>query len=258
MDSTNITSIREALLDIRSRIDGVLTQITPPEESAGGWKNPALEFGNALLSILEQSTQKKGEHSHKTGDKITIHNADPGDIPMDCIDAYNDGKRGLYLFHFAIPNMEFDAAEAAGRGEDYGSNDYALSNVRAWLKSGLVDWWKRTHVFDAPPSYADKPGFLHGFSSATMGRIVPFDDGDVFRLLSYDEVTGGIPYLQTEEGKKLLRKTDKGGKPVWWWLRSPYPYSTSYVRNVYADGDSGYGAGAYGRGGGVAAACLIQ
>lgn len=230
MESTNI---RENLLDIRKKIDEMLAQMEPAEKP-----------GNTP--------------THRPGDEISLYNADYGSILMDCIHSIDGGKRGLYLFHHAFKEMEFDAAEAAGRGEDYGNNDYELSNVRAWQNSKLADWWKRTHVFDAPPSYADKPGLLHGFSDDILQRIVPFDNGDLFRLLSAEEVEGGIPYLQTEEGRKLLKKTDKDGKPVWWWLRSPSPYNASDVRGVYTDGDSDSGASAYNRTGGVAAACVIE
>ena len=231
MDNSNI---RETLLEIRSKIDRILTQDAP--ESKAEQRKPA----------------------HEVGGQITLHNADYGDILMDCIYPIDGGKRGLYLFHHAFPEMEFNAAESAGRGQDYGNNDYQLSNVRAWQNSTLVDWWKRTHIFDAPPSYADKPGLLHGFSDDVLQRIVPFENGDLFRLLSAEEIEGGIPYLQTEEGKQLLRKTTEDGTAVWWWLRSPYPGNTSYVRDVNTDGDTRRSAGAYDRYEGVAAACVIE
>lgn len=254
MESTN-TNIREALLDIRKKIDEILGQ-DAPEQKAENRRSPVAECQELFFTILSQAAQKKP--AHEVGGQITLHNADYGDILMDCIHPIDGGKRGLYLFHHAFPEMEFDAAEAAGRGQDYGNNDYQLSNVRAWQNSTLVDWWKRTHIFDAPPSYADKPGLLHGFDSETMARIVPFEDGDVFRLLSAEEVEGGIPYLQTEEGKKLLSKTDKNSTAVWWWLRSPDPNFPDYVRHVHTDGNTYSSASAYGRDEGVAAACVIE
>ena len=220
-----------------------------------------LEGAMAELDRLEaeaNSEQTWTTWVHIPGEKITLHNDDCGDILTDCIQSIEGGKCGLYLFHYALPNMEFDAAEAAGRGGDYGNNDYDLSNIRAWQNSKLADWWKRTHVFDAPPSYADKPGLLHGFSDDILQRIVPFENGDMFRLLSYEEVTGGIPYLQTEEGKKLLRKTTEDGTAVWWWLRSQSPDRPSLVRRVDADGYTRSSASACGRYEGVAAACVIR
>ena len=220
-----------------------------------------LEGAMAELDRMEAETNGKNEETtpaHRPGDVISLHNADYGSIAFDCIQSIEGGKCGLYLFHYALPNMEYDAAEAAGRGEDYGNNDYDLSNIRAWQNSKLADWWKRTHVFDAPPSYADKPGLLHGFSDDILQRIVPFENGDMFRLLSYEEVTGGIPYLQTEEGKKLLCKTTEDGTAVWWWLRSPGPDGAERVRGVRTCGCSLTYARACGRGEGVAAACVIR
>ena len=220
-----------------------------------------LKDAMAELDRMEAEASGKNEETtpaHRPGDEISLYNADYGSIAFDCIQSIEGGKCGLYLFHYALPNMEYDAAEAAGRGEDYGNNDYDLSNIRAWQNSPLGDWWKRTHVFDAPPSYADKPGLLHGFSDDILQRIVPFENGDMFRLLSYEEVTGGIPYLQTEEGKKLLRKTTEDGTAVWWWLRSPSPDNPDSVRNVNTDGNTNSNAHAYNRNEGVAAACVIR
>ena len=251
MDNSNI---REALLEIRSKIDGILAQ-DAPEQKDENRRSPVAECQELFLTILSQAAQRKP--AHEVGGQITLHNADYGDILMDCIHPIDGGKRGLYLFHHAFPEMEYDAAEAAGRGQDYGNNDYDLSNIRAWQNSPLVDWWKRTHVFDAPPSYADKPGLLHGFSDDILQRIVPFENGDLFRLLSAEEVEGGIPYLQMEEGKQLLRKTTEGGAAVWWWLRSPSPYYAEIVRDVSTDGNSNSSAVAYSRDEGVAAACVI-
>lgn len=210
------------------------------------------------LDKLEKDAQTD-KPRHELGAQITLHNSDYGDILMDCVHVYGDGGSGLYLMHYGLPNMEFDAAESDGRGKDYGNNDYGLSNVRQWLNLPTVDWWERTHTFDAPPSYADKPGFLHGFDAETMARIVPSDavGCDRFFLLSYEDVTGEIPYFQTEAGKKLLEKTDRGGNRVWWWLRSPHPLNTNDVRVVNTGGNSSDSASAYDRGGGVAAACVI-
>ena len=215
---------------------------------------------NALEAAEDEAGATQSDKPrHELGGQITLHSSVIGDILMDCIEVYEDGAKGLYLMHYGLPHMEFDAAESAGRGQDWGNNDYELSNVRAWLNSAAADWWKRTHVFDAPPSYADAPGLLHGLSEETLARIVPNAElrGDKFFLLSHEDVTGGIPYFKTEAGKKLLVKTDVDGDRVWWWLRSPLPGNSSYVRVVNLDGYAGADSYAYYRNGAVAAACVI-
>ena len=215
---------------------------------------------NALADLdKEEKDTATDKPRHELGAQIALHNSDYGDILMDCVHVYNNGGSGLYLMRHGLPNMEFDAAESAGRGQDYGNNDYGLSNVRQWLNLPTVDWWERTHTFDAPPSYADKPGFLHGFDAETMARIVPTDvvGNDRFFLLSYEDVTGEIPYFQTEAGKKLLAKTDKDGNRVWWWLRSPDPSSSRSARGVGIVGDAGSTGYAYLRYYAVVAACVI-
>lgn len=214
---------------------------------------------NELENIDESAPVSTDKPRHELGAQITLPNSDYGDILMDCIHVYGNGESGLYLMHYGMPNMEFDAAESAGRGQDYGNNDYLLSNVRQWLNIQAVDWWERTHTFDAPPSYADKPGFLHGFDAETLARIVPTYavENDRFFLLSYEDVTGEIPYLQMEAGKKLLVKTDKNGNRVWYWLRSPHPINSYGARGVYDDGNTDTSSYACYRRSAVAAACVI-
>lgn len=211
-------------------------------------------------ALEDTATEDRPVTRIKLGEQITLHNEDYGDMLMDCVLVSEDGRRGVFLAHNAFPGMEFDAAESAGRGEDYGNNDYELSNVRQWLRSDKLDWWERTHTFDAPPSYADKPGFLRGFDAETLARIAPCDaiHGDLFFLLSYEEVTGEMPYLQSEEGKKLLKKTDGNGRPVWWWLRSPSPHLTRSARDVCSSGDPDGSDSAYNRYGAVAPACIVH
>lgn len=197
---------------------------------------------------------------HFLGRKETLHHVEYGDMEYNCIHLFEGGKRGLYFPTYVLPNMEFDAAESAGRGQDYGNNDYGDANCRQWINTDKLDWFERRHTFDAPPSYADRAGFLAGFDEDTLRHIVPYDDcnGDLFFLLSYEEVTGGLPYLQTEEGKKLLKKTDKDGNTCWWWLRSPYPNNSYYVRGVDYDGSANAYSYACNRVLALAPACVIE
>ena len=221
-------------------------------------RDDLLKLRDLINSQLEALGEPEGEKpTHKVGDKTILHHSGFGDMEMDCVHVYDGGKRGLYLMHYGLPNMEFDAAESTGRGQDYGNNDYDDANCRQWMNSKEDDWFHRRHVFDAPPSYADRPGLLAGFDGETLARIAP-KDGDLFFLLSYEEVNGELPYLQTEEGKELLKKTDKDGNAVWWWLRSPYPDDPSDVRGVDRGGSTYTGHNAFRRGSALAPACVIE
>ena len=210
---------------------------------------------------MSKHVMEQQESSHVLGGQITLQHEIYGDILMDCVHILENGN-GVYLMHYALPRMEFDAAEAAGRGLDFGNNDYSLSNIRQWLNSeDGRGWWKSTHVFDAPPSYADRPGFLYGFTEGSLALVgwggPEGFESDTFFLLSEEEVEGGLPYLKTPEGRKLLRKTDKDGNPVWWWLRSPSPSDPGIARDVGTDGHTYSYDCAFDRCGAVAAACVI-
>jgi len=235
----NTKEFSKKLLELRNDIDDIYSKLTHEEEND------------------EEETEMPSKHY--MGKQITLKHPAYGDILMDCIDVSRSGKEGCYLMHYAIPNIEFDAIEAAGRGSPRGNNDYGDSNIRQWLNSEEGDWWYRTHQFDAPPSYANKPGFLYGFDYQSYG-IVPFYipkvGEDLFFLLSYEEVTEEIPYLTTEEGEKLLQKTTKDGVTAFWWLRSPANGITGYSRGVFL-GNHGNRC-AFNRLSAVAPACVIR
>lgn len=55
------------------------------------------------------------------------------------------------------------------------------------------------------------------------------------------------------DNRRVLK--DRDGDPAYWWLRSPYPSTSNYVRSVYSDGSLNchYAGGGYS----AAAACVI-
>jgi hypothetical protein len=127
--------------------------------------------------------------------------------------------------------MEFDEAEPGNPDEwvaDYGNNIYDLSNIRQWLNSDGENWFSKTHEYDAPPSYANKSGFLSRFRKRELKRISHKENGDYF-------------YLPAEEEKDLV--TGEGFDRNWVWTSTPNSGSSCSARYVLSSGalDS-YGA----------------
>lgn len=96
---------------------------------------------------------------------------------------YAAGQTSLQTEHI-IKLMCFDAKEASnsdGNRQNYGNNNYALSNIRQWLNSAAVSWYAAQHSADAPPSDANVwsnyneydafPGFLNGFTADEKAAI---------------------------------------------------------------------------------------
>ena len=62
--------------------------------------------------------------------------------------------------------MEFDAKEPnnpVNNNKLYGNSNYLLSNIHQWLNSDKAanQWYTAQHIYDAPPSYQNKNGFLY-------------------------------------------------------------------------------------------------
>ena len=74
-------------------------------------------------------------------------------------------------------NPLFDETDGENMRAAYGNNRWSISNIRQWLNSSGAanSWFTKQHEYDAAPdtgnvdynavgAYADKPGFLAGFS----------------------------------------------------------------------------------------------
>ena len=104
---------------------------------------------------------------------------------------YGDGI--LLITDKVIAQGAMDAPEPDSPENNFritGNNDYLLSNLHQWLNSDCVDWYKKTHAYDTPPSeeylgirptlydpighnaYLDKPGFLYRFNETFRSRMV--------------------------------------------------------------------------------------
>lgn len=170
----------------------------------------------------------------------------------------------------------------------YGSNHNGESAIRQWLNSdGAADaWWKPQTEFDRAPSYANVAGFLNGIDPdflAIVGEVDvitayntvynvngvksgTYTTRDKFFLPSRVELGYGIENSVSEgsvfdyydgatNADRIKYDIANPTTPRYWWVRSPYPFYASYVRNVHTDGSlSNINAGG---GYGAAAACVI-
>ena len=169
----------------------------------------------------------------------------------------------------------------------YGSNNYKESNIRQWMNGATASgWWTKQTVFDLPPSYTSRKGFLYAFDTDfkttlctvenTVARNTIFEtDGT---LGSYEAVQDKI-YLASMAELGFGKNGDVAEDSVWemydgagntdrikyditsqsaaryWWMRSPYPWNARVARYVYTDGSLDYNYAYYGYG--AVAACTV-
>lgn len=153
-----------------------------------------------------------------------------------------------------------------------GSNNYADSPMRQYINSSAAagSVWTPKTKFNRPPSWAaTTAGFLNGIDEdflSVIGEVTKktalntVSDGggsvettERFFLLSRSEVYGGnevtggegaaYPYYANHSdlaapgtGNDSNRIKYRNGVAKYWWLRSPYAGSASYVRSVYPTG----------------------
>ena len=175
------------------------------------------------------------------------------------------------------------------RRNQYGSNDWATSNMRQYLNSVGTGWWRQQTPFDFPPSgVATLKGFLTGIDPslrvhmqkvkktyakhAVDGGGLGVVEDKVFLLgmtetnfgknNSQDESSYGldnaiktVPYAYYKDATNADMIKLLSGSPRTWWLRGSYPSGCNLVRSVYTDGSlSNYHAR---DADGLVAACVI-
>lgn len=170
-----------------------------------------------------------------------------------------------------------------GHCTQFGYNRWSQSAIRQWLNSSAAagEWWTPQNVFDRPPSYASRPGYLAGFDAAfvsALGEITHstvlnnVTDGgtsetvtDKVFLLSRKEVGLGNEIANQDDGS-LYEYYDgatskdriklRGNSAANWLLRTPYSGYAFNVRTVNADGSLYIDNASNPRG--VAPACVIM
>ncbi len=191
------------------------------------------------------------------------------------------------LMHAGIKASEIAEGTALvvnhGSCTQYGYNRWSQSAIRQWLNSAAAagEWWTPQNVFDRPPSYLNRPGYLAGFETAftgVLGEIThstalnAVTDGgtcetvtDKVFLLSRAEMGMGVERAGQDDGSVYEfwdgatakdRIKLRGASAATWWLRTPYSGNAHFVRVVYTDGSlhGNYAIYAYG----VAPACVIM
>ena len=121
------------------------------------------------------------------GDEITITHDVYGDVPFIVIGKNHDGEgTATILSKEILQLLSFDAKEANNTDSNrksYGNNRYLYSNLLQWMNSEAEagQWYTAQHSADQSPNstdvvsynpYADKPGFLHGFSDDFKRQLV--------------------------------------------------------------------------------------
>lgn len=185
----------------------------------------------------------------------------------------------------------FDAKEPSNSNSDrqkYGNNRYSVSNLDQWLNKNAATnaWYTAAHATDQSPNsstvvsantqYANRPGFLNGFTtdeinailSTTIRVVKPSVDGgsyeDIQRKVFFPSATevglsnenniaeGSAWGYYTSNSARVgyvtqqcFSNTPSSSKPssktaAWyWWLRTPH-YSFAYLaRRVNSDGGLG-------------------
>ncbi len=182
-----------------------------------------------------------------------------------------------------------------GRCARWGSSNYKQSAIRQWLLATGSGWWTPKTAFDLPPDYVDEEGFFGGLDSEFAGVLLETEQitstskeyeeietvnssytlTDKIFLASDIQIAGFCADQAATEGTEWpaftgLSDSDEPARikykhgtigtedtAAFWWLRSTYPSLPEYVRVVSLDGITRAYSSAYGRGYGVAAACVI-
>ena len=192
------------------------------------------------------------------------------------------------LMHAGIKASEIAAGTALvinhGSITQYGYNRWSQSAIRQWLNSSAAanEWWTPQNVFDRPPSYASRPGYLAGFDAAFVAALGEITHSTVLNTVTdggtSETVTDKVFLLSRKEvglGNEIANQNDgsvyeywdgatnkdriklRGSSAANWWLRTPSSGNASGVRTVNTDGSlttTHHAMYAYG----VAPACVIM
>jgi len=134
----------------------------------------------------------------------------------------------------------------------YGNNRWLHSAIRQYLNSYGFDWWEPKTVFDRPPSYTARQGFLSGLSESMVEHILPIarktalnyvTDGGTSAVPEYDTtydlvtLPSGIEHFLADTAY-YGGAQGKEGEPWEYWERvaasaSPLAWSTGNSESTY-------------------------
>ena len=146
------------------------------------------------------------------------------------------------------------------------SMNRSATNVGGWAKSEMRAYHLNREIAKQLPD-----DLLESIETISIEQEMPDKrprvwSRDKLFLLSEEQVFGKSRYSKSEKGVSQLkifegsmerRVKNWGGKPLWWWLRSPRESNTSYFVDVSSDG-SVYYNDAYATGGVAPGFCLIE
>lgn len=254
---------------------------TKPIPAGGGWTHNKVgkEYANAADYKPENITSG------------TVTTYDAAGTVLESGLAVTAGNGGTALG--TASNAKADCVNTIGTFNSvmrraYGSNNWAESAARQWLNSSAAanSWWQRQTIFDLVPNYANKAGFLAGLDpdfvdalgavDIVTARNTIYEMGDTLGgsyttrdklfLPSMTEIglgsnnsvaEGSVLPLYDGATKTDRIKYDQAAQTTarYWWLRSPRPWSASYVSLVNPSGALGSDNATSGLG--LAAACVI-
>lgn len=85
----------------------------------------------------------------------------------------------------------------------YGNNRWLHSPIRQYLNSFGYNWWSPATVFDRPPAYASRIGFLSGFSDDFVAHLKPIARKTALNYVS-DGGTSAVPEYDTTYDRFVL------------------------------------------------------
>ena len=85
----------------------------------------------------------------------------------------------------------------------YGNNRWLHSAIRQYLNSSGFNWYKAQTVFDRPPSYVGRNGFLSGFSEEFLAHVLPIERKTAINYVT-DGGTSASPLYDTTYDRFVL------------------------------------------------------
>ncbi len=259
-DGSNTTTLEECVSDIILDDDALADKIADRVAmriAGGAAASEAMEIKRTGFAAAAHAI-RTGDAIYGIGDEITTHHDKFGEIVWRVIDTAAYAPYSITVQ--VVKVITHRCFSQPGKRHPWGSNDWANSDLRAWLNGEFFESFsdddraeirpitKRTYS-SASKQIEETEDWIFILSASELGFKV---DDDWIR----DEGPAYDFYAGAEDEDDQRAMVDMDGDEVVWWTRSPYPYSAYYVRFVGSSGAL-YNGSAY-NGSGVAPACVIS
>ena len=145
-----------------------------PDQAVANWRVNAYASPSAT-SATETVTVSEGSGGTDLGTFTTAGVAVPASGTPETAQSVTIG--GQTYTYYGLNSLHRVA---------YGNNRWLHSPLRQYLNSNGFGWWQPATVFDRPPSYAGRQGFLSGFDAAFLATVKP-----IKRLTALNYVSDG-------------------------------------------------------------------